>query len=162
MCWRAFDKKYTTQKVAEDDIPVFKIVVHKDNKYQPTYYTGMVCYMEGQTYALGDSIKVEVNYDQLLRRESAVINKGFHSYNYKKLWTKLENVSDSKDCVFAEIRTIDHNSFVASYISEPCEYKFKMNCIIPKGTTYYENEYSEMVSECIKVINFEPLKIHEE
>lgn len=131
MCWIS---KECIKQIAEEDIPVFKIV----NCNKTSVFKNFL-YEENTKYDLGKEIDVHegviVNF---------LINEGFHSYCKK---CKIE-ITDIESKEF--FRVVDllgtvllgHKSLLI------------LECLIPKGATYYINEKGECVSDKLKTLKF--------
>ena len=147
MCWTTYNKDYTVKKIAEKDIEVFKII-HDDN----TPY-----FQEGITYEVGKicpTVKIDViericNEGVADNIASFRIFEGYHSYSKENCY--LEEHEWVKYCTRLVRRKSDNAVTICYYGKLDGEYKLA-DFIIPKGTTYYENEYGEIVSETIKMI----------
>lgn len=139
MCWIS---KEINRKVAEEDTFVFKMLIDTSHR-QPNTLLSPICryfYSIGENYSTLNRITV-----QWSRYEQAYfINEGFHSY--------------STDCCVTG--QLDGSSIVKNQVGDIIGrypymegYDFVIvSCIIPKGTTYYENEKGEVVSERIRII----------
>lgn len=141
MCW--ISKEINgTEKVANEDVFVFKMLIDTSHR-RPNTLLSPICryfYSIGEDYSILDKIKVKWStYDKVY-----FINEGFHSY--------------STDCYVT--KRLDGSSIVENQVGEVIgrypyieSYNFVIvSCIIPKGTTYYENERGEIVSEQIRII----------
>jgi hypothetical protein len=156
MCWSTRIKKYASQKDATEDIKTFKVVT-KDNygHYIPYYYGIDFSYEVGRTHRHTKPIHIDiVDYSSGLDEQNEIyeINEGLHSYNCDKV--KL--IWHPHICQFAVESKYQWTYYTAdSYLFSTDLYK--MNCIIPAGTTYYENEYGEIVSNVLKVLSIDEL-----
>ena len=150
MCWITYDKTRSHQIKAEKDIKVFKIVEPVDENIVKPYYmyqTGMV-YMVGMTYT------TEM-YEPVDQKGTYVIEIGFHSYGKDCPMA----FTDKTNLIFTHLIEVfsknDKNVRIGRY-----ETHFDIgviNCTIPKGATYYENENGEFVSDSIRIDSIEPL-----
>lgn len=151
MCWKA-TAEYIQPKMAEEDIPVFKIVTkHKKKRgmYEPLYYNGDVIYKRDNTYTHED-IVVEINNPCL--GHAYAINEGLHCYRRDKVVFNPFVCVDSYGIPYGSPvwnTKSNHHIIDSGLVSDRDRL---MDCIIPKGTTYYENEYGEIVTTCIKVV----------
>ena len=131
MCWIS---KECIKQIAEEDIPVFKIV----NRDKTSVFRNFL-YEENTEYSLGEEIYVYGN--TIL---NFLIYEGFHSY-CKKCEIEITDI-ESKEF----FRVIDllgtvllgHKSLLI------------LECLIPKGATYYINEAGECVSDKLKTLKF--------
>lgn len=150
MCWRTSKKKYAKLKIAEDDIPVFKIVNKDviDGYYKPCIYPDGIFYSGGKLYLLDGKIEIKPEFDKWK------VNEGFHSYsrNYVHLEHRHGPVP------FLDVKT-NHGNYITTYTVQECIgsacRRVVMNCVIPKGTVYCENQNGQMVSEALRVVGFE-------
>jgi hypothetical protein len=134
MCWCSGWVETPGRRIAEDDIPVFKILYKTlEGKYISPHRS--YSYNIGEVYKSDIVLSVLDNY--------FVIDVGLHSY--------------SIDCV------IDINTYgilvndIGSHFILDSYYQCSsspvlMNCIIPKGSTYYKNKRGEIVSDELMVI----------
>ena len=148
MCWSSFSKPEL--KVAEDNIPVTKIVkiIYGDIR---AYYME-VKYSIGKTYHFKRELESELLFPELFPPDGSYyrITEGFHSY-------KSSCPIDSKISLYTTLNVgyPAHDSRILAQYSMICNsYRTLgiMSCIIPKGSKYYENEDGEIVSEAIKPI----------
>lgn len=147
MCW--LSKVEKIPRTAGEDIPVYKVMwlPYEEGKFY-SYYNEME-YEVRKVYSMED-FKPE-NAEFILFGYSMRIDEGFHSYNKDK--TKIYDrlfcweIQGSTECFPMYSRDI--------ILTPPTDCKYKdivaVKCIIPKGSTYYENEYGEIVSDKIMV-----------
>lgn len=148
MCWTFYDlSDKSPQKLrAAKDIRVFKIAfVDEDNTVVPYYYSDTsLVYEEGKTY---HSPLDEPIYQLLNKKDPSpyyIINHGLHSYNAEKC----------KSVIKKTIVVIDNTgNFLGSFNTvHILNGKLAiMDCSIPKGSAYYENEYGELVSDALRI-----------
>lgn len=140
MCWSSRNRSILEcKKVAQEDVPVRKIMmVSKTGQY--------LSYFREFIYALN------VPYSQPIEPKSDGIQrwgcktKGFHSYDVNCRMSKRKGERDDimdvfspNNKLFLEYYSLLHNLVI-------------VDCIIPKGTTYYVNENGEYVSENIIIV----------
>lgn len=133
--------------VADKPIRTFKVCTVEDTDTVMSYYYDQE-YRTGETYTLNRDIKpVTVKYE----RGSVCfynINKGFHSYSPDKI--KMRHTR------YGVIRAESTNRHILDYYD--MKYKLvRVDCTIPKGTTYYENEDGEFVSHTITIDSITPM-----
>jgi hypothetical protein len=145
MCW--YGK--ATPKIAKDDIPCKKIVGKhetKRNVYVPFFrspYTDMT-YHIGKTYMAKVGISYYIDLSTVFRRNEDLITTGIHCYaNDVKIF-------DSKPLGYKTVKIGRFNTLY-TYKNNPVV----LCCIIPKGTVYYENEYGEIVTEKLRIVDVE-------
>lgn len=140
MCWITGYKPI--KQTAEEDIPVFKIMDYKKDELR-SFYMGFK-YEIGKLY-VGD---IE---DPKKTRYGGYIQVAFHSYS-NKCKIILENA-------ILTITTPDHFNIQSEVLSNRNnrDNVLKVNCIIPKGSSYYINENEEYVSDKIKIISVEKI-----
>lgn len=122
MCWKSY--KYSDKKcrIAETDIRTFKILRLKKHT--------LSAYYQNYDYIIG---KINsVNSLELIGNE---IFEGFHSYN-------LNN--DCLSVVGGIVVQAKEGGFIDYY--SRIDHIVKVECIIPKGSEYYENSFGEIVS----------------
>lgn len=139
MCWIGKDKK----QIAEKDIAVFKIVresknpLEKGETFLSYYYPKYWRCNERQELKI---IKRSRDYEDLIE-----IHIGLHSYDSSM-------IKIVKDFIIFKI-----NSYISPVPLDSFSYidnLYKMECVIPKGSTYYENVRGEIVSEALIPIKF--------
>lgn len=123
MCW-FIDKNKILPLVANEDIEVIKIV--RKNGETP-FHNYVVAFNERLP-----KVSIVPQYGSRL----AMIEVGYHSYSKKIVITEQ----------LATFTVLALNSF-CNYQKDCCFYK----AYIPKGTTYYENDNGEIVSESLFV-----------
>lgn len=126
MCWVSF--KPPVKRVAEKDILVYKVVNPSPHKNECYSFFFNFLYKFGVIYNTDIKIKyIDNGKDEYMW----VGNEGFHSLSNKK---------------------------AALYESEVYIFKcdtFIVQCIIPKGSDYYINEYDEVISNSIIILRKE-------
>ena len=133
MCWTV---SMTPQsKLAEEDIPVFKIVRRNLKAYYRNFH-----------YSIGEVFKTEISVPMYSPCKVFYIEEGFHSYSNQECKTAItETLSEPIITVFhmfhGELYRLD--SYIDACILE---------CVIPKGSIYYINPRGEYVSDKIKPI----------
>ena len=136
MCWVTYEKKYKNFKIAEDDIPVFKVV---RKHFLLSYYTNYP-YILNEVHT---TEPIKTDHSLFYIGEEWKIQKGFHSYSVGCTTKIVQGVHEWNIRVYDS----DKNTVLLDYyeMSSTC----KLECLIPKGTLYYVNEYGEYVSESI-------------
>lgn len=156
MCWITYFSKHGTPIKAEKDVKVFKVCAIDKDGYAIPYYMYPVFYKEykkGETYHLPDELKIFENSPTSYRSSGFHADYGFHAYS-------------SEHCQYGKsgenILTSDIEVLTVSSVEDKhrCDYyrpQFYGNaileCSIPEGTTYYENENGEIVTEALRVDN---------
>ena len=122
MCWKSY--KYSDKKcrIAETDIKTFKILRLEKHT--------LCAYYQNYDYTIG-----KLNSVNSLELIGNKIFEGFHSYDLNNdCLSALEGiVVQGKEGVFLD------------YYSR-ADHIVKVECIIPKGSEYYENSLGEIVS----------------
>jgi hypothetical protein len=140
MCWAG---NLTDKKIANKDIHVYKIVRRVEEGDKVTYKAPFnpFYYKLGRMYRSEFGIR---SFDSFIE-----INEGFHSFSEDMLvrMNDVNNIAlyNKKNggmmfCVY-----IKQTSAITSAFG-PCGTPVIMECIIPNGATYYENEFGEIVS----------------
>lgn len=123
-----------------------------DGKVVPYFFNANnnINYKEGKTYWLFRNPKII----KLKEEGVYLISMGFHSYNMN---VDVEKVLDTLDGrhYYTAVYTLYKGMMLSGYSLDGLRY---MECTIPKGTTYYENEKGEIVSRKIRVEKIEEIK----
>ena len=140
MCFSKNDNLYRGRacltQIATDDIIVYKLLFKKELLFSNKYYSliNQFKYKKGKTYY--SPLNIFIHYQEKNSDNFAItVEEGFHSYV--------------------------HHRYIFKYLSyygmkfEP--YYVIGKFIIPKGTTYIEND-EQIVSDRIKFIGIIPLK----
>lgn len=148
MCWVS---SQAVKQIAEEDIKVFKIgeshrgmfcSMYKDFKYQLN-----------QLYTSHININIDGDIDIKFHDYPAyrfVGSRGFHSYDPSIVHLEIsDNNAIPRWAVYARKRRLDFDTCGAIYV--------KAECVIPKGSAYYENDFGEIISNQIIIKNFEPI-----
>lgn len=133
MCWRGVKGN---RKIAEHDIKTRKVLMYDSVRDRLTAF-----YHDEFVYELGKLYKQEINeidYITFVGNHIA-IQEGFHSYSCERPITKSLTETTIYS-VFAAYRT--HIKTLIPTLVE---------CTIPKGSVYYENDYNEIVSNCLVI-----------
>jgi hypothetical protein len=142
MCWNGDNRPIVSKK----DIPVFKIGLQKKSSKKIYSYFQFMEYELGMTYKSNINI---IDYDRWFRPDFISILEGLHSYSmdvdvvkYGGLYIKTVIKRNGNDKLLERysINKIDEYNLVI------------MDCIVPKGATYYINEDGEVVSNLIKFV----------
>ena len=122
MCWQYYKYIDTKRYIAETDIKTFKILSLRK-------YT-LHSYYQNYDYTIG-----RLNSVNSLKLVGNKILEGFHSYNLNNDCLRIVDgiVVQGKKGEFLDCY------FYANHI-------VKVECIIPKGSEYYENSLGEIVS----------------
>lgn len=141
MCWSGSNQ---SRKTAMKNIVCYKIL-KKDKKEDDKYFS----YYYDFQYKFGELYENSLYFYPMRHvrdNESIImINDGFHSYDYISIFEKIR----------AFTNTIGFAVFYKT-INSGIYYKHNymlslVECIIPKGSIYYENEYGLLVSDRIIV-----------
>ena len=148
MCWFSGSKKLSKyRRIARKDVLVRKLVMATESPYKVvSYFTGFE-YELGKTYYDSYLSIIHANEPQL----GACIFVGFNSYSTECKITRKEQttVSGDKKKDEIEVYSPDGGELVECY---ELDNLLMIDCVIPKGATYYVNELGEYVSESIKPI----------
>jgi hypothetical protein len=137
MCWAGKNNP----QIAKEDIKVFKVVIAGNNNsfFCSIYYKFM--------YRLGFVYSSRIK-KKLFDSAQIKITKGIHSYS------KYCKIAASKDLLFIRNRMNNEASidvFSKYYLFSQQDF-YRLECIIPKRSAYYENENGEIVSSRLKII----------
>ena len=129
--------------VADEDIRVYKVMEQMPGSrtFDSLYYHKS--YEVGQVYKT--VIKPIYNNIECLYRTR--IENGFHSYDRSKTEIKDDSISWHINVKNREDISID----ILWYSNSLLKYRniVAVECIIPKGSKYYENDFGEIVSDQI-------------
>ena len=132
MCWEG---KLSDQRVAKQDIVVYKVMERMGrNNYRSPFMKEH--YKMGYRYSIKDGFGILGNIGGL------IINRGFHCYS-QNAYASFDK-ADNRICV-SKIRNtlVDYDLIYRGWK------RVIVECVIPKGTTYYINKRSEIVTECL-------------
>lgn len=157
MCWKTNNCRYAEKKIAEEDIEVFKIVKLGDRepedreKVKKSELNVFYSIYNGFPYRIGETYRENINLSYRLNSSlyewaGYKITHGFHSYS--------KNLCHI--CLDGYIFIIRAQNFDIDWFFSDNDI-VKLNCIIPKGSEYYENEHGEIVSNYLKIVSFEKI-----
>lgn len=150
MCWKATRRSEATRRIAENDIRVYKVILRMRGGIYYSYY-------ETKKYEVGKTYETSLAYPN----EAWTIECGFHSYKadavfFEKSTYRCFNVNTRVLVGDAVVeKTVQRYRLRASAIildrillgvTSICEF------IVPKGASYYENKYGEIVSNKITFV----------
>lgn len=144
MCWVS---SQAVKQIAEEDIKVFKIGESHRGMFYSMYkgfeYKLNRLYTSCIDIELQDCIDIKFqDYNNMF-----VGSKGFHSYDPSIVHLDIRKNVIIQWAVYAGKRKLDVGDI--NYV--------KAECVIPKGSVYYENENGEIISNQIIIKNFEPI-----
>lgn len=154
MCWYG---KLLSKQVAKDDIHCKKIIAYnsKDKFYFPYYirYGEIKRYEIGKTY----TSNLEIINVRTSVPNNCYIKDGLHCYSWDV--TVLANKNKFCDSVLAVIDKKGGRDYYWFEKPQP-GYPILVDCIIPKGATYYKNDRGEIVTDTLKLVKIiEPTKV---
>ena len=145
MCWIGLT---INKKIATKDIKCKKIIVYVKNGryscYAPYYFTTDMIYEIGKGYSRNICAKPLNDFSTYTR-----ITNGLHSYSEEcTAILRMDGgiiikTKTTEKVVFTKV----HSECSSSGYMEPV----LVECTIPKGSTYYENKYGEIVSDRLKI-----------
>jgi len=138
MCWVS---SQAVKQIAEEDIKVFKIGESHGGRFCSMY--------KGFKYQLNQlySVNIYINKDD---DGEFVGSRGFHSYDPSIVHLEIsDNNAIPRWVVYVEQRSLDFDTCDAYYV--------KAECVIPKGSVYYKNDFGEIISNQVIIKNVEPL-----
>ena len=165
MCWRGTKRD---RRVADKDIETYKVMYKYENKYVPYYYYIIKAYKVGETYK--ETLEEISIYDSKYlpwihnEKDAIKIENGFHSYSsentdiaHRKMYNTEGFAMLTKDNSLLDYYgegylTNDNEPIKVGWSKDPVNLEDKLyvvKCIIPKGSTYYENDKGEIVSDTI-------------
>ena len=148
MCWTG----YTSHKrIADKDIPCKKVIGYDNNiGVYKAWFIPKVCYSIGHLYTSELSVKVRAFPDALPPKGDLEIEitKGLHCY--------ADSLRVARhDSIFRHGLAIGNFLIYESY-DKPDTITL-VDCIIPKGATYYENGRGEIVTDKLKLVKIHKL-----
>lgn len=144
MCWKTKHKELTEPKTATKPLKTFKVCKEYPHPFNPDKVTSFYFnkeYKKDESYTLNGDI--QVFYDDFQWSEKYRIDYGFHSYDPDKIRTE----KDGGTLVFYTTKddyTLDVYALGSNIL-------YRVECTVPKGSVYYENEYGEIVSDKIRI-----------
>lgn len=137
MCWVS---SQAVKQVAKEDIKVFKIGESHKGMFHSMYKDFK--YQLNQLYITN----IYIDKDNAGR---FVGSQGFHSYDPSIVHLEISENKIIQWAVYAGQIKLDFDTIDANYV--------KAECVIPKGSVYYENDFGEIISNQIIIKNFEPI-----
>lgn len=137
MCW--LSDEYKAPNIADEDIIVYKVMLLREG-----YRNELASFYYGKRYVIGKEYIEETETVEPVYLYHYSINKGFHSYSLEK--------TTEKECynhcqIWSGTTLLDYvNLGIDVHYGETL---VAVKCIIPKGSTYYENDLGEIVSDRI-------------
>ena len=154
MCWYG---KLSSKQVAKKDIHCKKVIAYnpKEKYYYPYYVNrGKIKRYEiGNTYTSNLEIR-NIRMSQADSLQHCNIEDGLHCYS----WDVTVEANKVDKSLFAVI--CKEGVTYYWYDKLLLRYPVLVDCIIPKGATYYENDYGEIVTDILKLVKvIEPTKV---
>lgn len=138
MCWVS---SQAVKQIAEEDIKVFKIGESHRGRF-----CGMYTHFE---YQLNQLYSTHICIEEADYQSVFIGSQGFHSYDPSIVHLDIPENDIIQWAVYAGQRRLDFDNVIADY--------FKAECVIPKESVYYENDFGEIISDQIIIKNIEPL-----
>lgn len=155
MCWYG---KLLSKQVASKEIHCKKVIAYntRDEYYFPYYvrYGDIKRYEIGKTYTSNLGIS-NIRISQADFLQHCNIEDGLHCYS----WDVTVTANKVDNSAFA---VTDKKGGRAYYWFDAPQLRYPVlvDCIIPKGATYYENDYGEIVTDTLKLVKIiEPTKV---
>lgn len=139
MCWITLHKERAIPKIADKDVKTFKVGLRKNNGTVVPYY-----FKDIETYTDGDK-KTQDPLKIGFTGKYWTIETGYHSYS-KELWYTTRGIV----CIFAHCKA-GCGKMMSYYPDTPKDTLVLIECTVPEGCTYYENEFGEIVSDTISI-----------
>ena len=143
MCWYTNKKELSVPQIAEQDIPIIKVLAKRDDGSYFSPHRNAE-YELNKEYSVD---KIQINYTKGFLCDNWMISKGLHCYNV--------DVVDKNRCRHYGMLYTDKNvdEFLIQFTNRRVSYIDVMggicvlcNGYIPKGTSYYINECGEIVT----------------
>ena len=156
MCWITYFTKHGTPIKAENDVKVFKVCTIDRDGYAIPYYmhfNSRLKYEKGVTYHLPIKLEIFKNSTELLSLGGFHADYGFHAYSSQHCqYGKSGEYILTSDIEVLTVSDVDDKHRCDCY--RPQYYgNAILECSIPEGTIYYENENGEIVTEVLRVDN---------
>ena len=137
-----FTQEEFKPRVAQEDIPVYKVVEKYGEGFCSLYYK--------YHYEIGNEYSIRA-MNLTFEIETMKIEDAFHSYS-TECWMDLNGRS-------LDIRSISGQRVICSLEKRYLDNIYKLNCVIPKGATYYLNRHGEYASNQIRVMSAETIEL---
>ena len=149
MCWIATTGVEYEEDIANDNIPVMKLVNMAPFNTIYSYFRNFEYELNHIYYVANFGLDIEAI------GKAIYIRRGFHSYSTK---IKIEK-DPSIEAIIIEYGTIVIDTLPAKCYVHNLETNLAIaDCIIPKGAHYFLNNHGEYVSNAIKIINVYKIK----
>lgn len=133
MCWLG---NINDKKFANEDVTVYKILAKKVNgKY--------IAPIMGKEYKIGERYKTSLRPKESPRTQVSEINEGFHSFNKEC----IAFFNDYRQVVVCRV----DGTYLTTIRCSECTNAVVAKCTIPRGSTYYENRWGNIVSDSLIV-----------
>jgi hypothetical protein len=149
------ETKMPSQKIAEDDIVVFKVLRKWKDCGKPVYhYTSAVM---GYPYTIGKTYCDDIHLYKTPWNEWT-IDKGLHCFSKKTTFSYKKNPCSrlGRMCMI-----VDTGHGIVTYNDDAIGLyrQVVVKCVIPKGSAYYENFRGEIVTDKIIILEEIPSKL---
>ena len=156
MCWITYIEELAKARTADKPIKTFKICRKSDEQ--------VVSFYMGKEYDVGETYSGKFDPSETENIFNNGIKTGFHSYNSentivkkRKMFSTFDNEDDDADWDdFSWIEVFGMDRFHLDHFMNT-EDVVLVECTIPEGSTYYENENGEIVSDAIRIDSFNNL-----
>ena len=153
MCWTTYKEELATPRTADKGIKVFKVCRPTDdpNCAEPYYFNHYGDYKVGKTYFIYADVFVR-QIKQPNLQTYYEIDRGYHSYNPEKINVSVDESATTflrNGAMNYSITCNDNGAYIDYFFLK--RNLVKVDCTIPKGATYYENEKGEIVSNSIRI-----------
>ena len=159
MCWKTNKLELATAKTANKPIKAFKVCRKTEDENISASYYRTCLYEVNETY--GVDMEIPETNDCFLYG----VHKGIHSYNPDNVIIRVThdysayNIPSDLTLYYLDlIEIFSENNIRLDYFVTIKESLTRMECTIPEGATYYENEFGELVSNTITVNSIETIE----
>lgn len=142
MCWTGY---ISDKNIATEDIKCRKIINKNDNtgEYVPYYMSNAMTYKIGDTYSMVIiPHKVSLNIIK--------IDEAFHAYSMDVDIKRFTFYGGEVNGYILKYFHSSNQHFIPQYFLRTTP--VVVECVIPKGTVYYENIHGEIASESLKIV----------
>jgi len=147
MCWKG-DIKH--KRIATEDICCKKIISTSEDKMLRAWFRRNHVYHIGETYTARIS-----PVPSTVGETRIIIHNGLHCYDNKVGITSVNMINGEPP--YLVVRRLFHGlrEYYQPFLEGMGAVEVRpiiVECIIPKGTVFYENEWGEIVAETLKII----------
>ena len=147
MCWTGHSKH---KKIATEDICCKKIISTSEDKMLRAWFR------RNHVYHIGETYTAKINpLPSTVGETRLIIRNGLHCYDNKVGITSVD--MNNGEAPYLVVSRLFHGlrDFYHPFLERMGAVEVRpviVECIIPKGTVFYENQWGDIVSETLKII----------